>query len=115
MTTAKTNCMTCVTILQTTGVLANARYTKDTNTNNLYFPIITILEDEEYEKWAKDTLTEMDREVTREMIGEPVKKKICLNCNRPETQNKCACGKWSIYCYSCHLNTDHEFTPDSSN
>ena len=115
MTTAKTNCMTCVTILQTTGVLVSAPCTKDTNINNLYFPNIIILEDEEYEKWAKDTLTEMDREVTRELIGEPVKKKICLNCNRPETQNKCACGKWSIYCYSCHLNTDHEFTPDSSN
>ena len=105
--------MTYVNTQQTTGVLASAKYTKDTNINNLYFPNIIILEDEEYEKWAKESLTEMDREVTREMIGDPVEKNRCPNCNRPETHNQCACGKWDIYCYSCHLKTDHEFTTES--
>lgn len=74
-----------------------------------------MVSDEDFVEWAKESLTEMDKEVTREMIGDPVEKNRCPNCHRPETHNQCACGKWSIYCYSCHLKTDHEFTPDSSN
>jgi len=70
--------------------------------------------DEDYEAWAKETLTAMDREITRELIGDRAEEKTrCPNCHRPEVHNQCACGKWSIYCYSCHLRTDHAFTPET--
>jgi ribosomal protein L37AE/L43A len=67
--------------------------------------------DEDYEAWAKDMLTTMDREVTRELLGLPAsdEKEQCPTCSRLFVQNRCACGHWDIKCYNCHLKTDHRF------
>ena len=109
MITVRKICMTCVTIIQTTGVLANAKFTKGTNTNNLLCPIITILEDEDYELWIKDTLTQYDAEVTKAMVKETASlpKKTCKECNRKMVKNECECDIRDTECYHCHLQSSH--------
>ena len=109
MTTVRKICMTCVTTKHTTGVLVNAACTKDTNTNNLLFPNITILEDEDYELWIKETLTQYDADVTKAMVRETASlpKKTCKDCSRKMVKNECECDIRDTECYHCHLQSSH--------
>jgi Zn-finger domain-containing protein len=70
---------------QTTGVLVNVQYTKDTNTNKLACLNYIIMDEaEDYEEWIRITLTQYDKEVTKAMVKEEASlpKKLCKECNR---------------------------------
>ena len=62
MITVRKTCMTYVYMAQTTGVLVNAQYTKDTNINKVTCLITVIMDEaEDYEEWIRVTLTQYDK------------------------------------------------------
>ena len=100
------NCMTCVSIVKTNGVLVNVQYIKDMNTNKLAcLNHIIMNEADDYEEWLKITLTQYDAEVTKALVKETssLPKKLCSECNRLMTLNECECDIRDTECYYCHI------------
>ena len=110
MKTVRKTYMTYVCMAQTSGVLVNVQYTKDTNINKLTCLTTVIMDEaEDYEEWIKVTLTQYDKEVTKAMVEEKASlpKKLCKECNRLMTLNECECDIRDTECYYCHIQAQH--------